>query len=171
MCFFFREVAEVVQERVLTSLLCRQTSVVCCLSQGSSLSSVGYLSGSSWIVMLPSKMEFAKFIMKVTLQRPVDELVDDVVDDHSDIQVVEFWKRMGFEDIAEAGTEIDKTMYPSCQVSFKTRLHQQHWDILRHIETYWDILRHIETYWDILRHIETYWDYVRQFNPIKNAWI
>lgn len=75
--------------------------------------------------MLPSKMEFAKFIMKVTLERPVDdELVDDI---HSDIQVVEFWKRMGFEDIAEAGTEmIDKTMYPSCQVSFKTRLYQQH---------------------------------------------
>jgi len=70
-----------------------------CIESGSSLSSVGYLSGSSWIAMLPSKMEFAKFIMKVTLERPVDdELVDDI---HSDIQVVEFWKRMGFEDIAE----------------------------------------------------------------------
>lgn len=87
--------------------------------------------------MLPSKMEFAKFIMKVTLERPVDdELVDDI---HSDIQVVEFWKRMGFEDIAEAGTEIDK----QCILRVKYPLRP-----------------------DFISNIETYWDYVRQFNPI-----
>eukprot|EP00438_Fugacium_kawagutii_P017943 Skav236603 [mRNA] locus=scaffold3534:122304:131336:- [translate_table: standard] len=76
-----------------------------CIESGSldntsgSLSSVGYLSGSSWIAMLPSKMEFAKFIMKVTLERPSDDLEPDV-------QVVEFWKRMGFEDIAEASSRL-----------------------------------------------------------------
>ena len=122
------KVAEVVQERVLTSLLSKPRLFAAC-PKGSSLSSVGYLSGSSWIAMLPSKMEFAKFIMKVTLERPVDdELVDDI---HSDIQVVEFWKRMGFEGHCWGWHWDWQTMYPSCQVSFKTRLYQQHWDILR----------------------------------------
>ena len=65
--------------------------------QGSSLSSVGYLSGSGWIsTLLPSKMEFAKFIMKVTLEKP-----PEAYEDEADVQQVEFWKRMGFEDIAE----------------------------------------------------------------------
>ena len=89
--------------------------------QGDSLSSLGYFSG--WVATR-SNSELAKFIMKVTLERRVarvarvarepgrardddeddeddaDDADDD--DDHEvDIQVVEFWKRMGFEDIAE----------------------------------------------------------------------
>lgn len=87
--------------------------------QGDSLSSLGYFSG--WVATR-SNSELAKFIMKVTLERHVarvarvarepgrardedddeDNDEDDEDDDHEvDIQVVEFWKRMGFEDIAE----------------------------------------------------------------------
>ena len=61
-----------------------------CIENGESLKSCGFLSGSSWAAFLPSKsLELSKFIMRVTLER------DD------DVQTVEFWKRMGFEDIAE----------------------------------------------------------------------
>jgi len=92
-----------------------------CIELGDSLSSLGYFSG--WVATR-SNSELAKFIMKVTLERRVarvarvarepgrardddeddeddaDDADDD--DDHEvDIQVVEFWKRMGFEDIAE----------------------------------------------------------------------
>ncbi|CAJ1368153.1 unnamed protein product [Effrenium voratum] len=71
-----------------------------CIESGSSLSSVGYLSsGRSWTAMFApavAKTEFAKFIMKVTLERP-----GEYEDDENEVQVVEFWKRMGFEDVAE----------------------------------------------------------------------
>lgn len=84
------------EQMPLTRKWCTTTAVSLCLL-GGSLSSVGFLSGSSWIAMLPSKLEFAKFIMKVTVERPSEDDCDE-----PDVQVVEFWKRMGFEDIAEA---------------------------------------------------------------------
>ncbi len=46
---------------------------------------------------MPSKTEFEKFIMKVTLERPQENR-----NENNDVPVLEFWKHMGFEDIAEA---------------------------------------------------------------------
>lgn len=100
-----------------------------CIESGSSLSSVGYLSRSGWIsTILPSKMEFAKFIMKVTLERP-----DDF--DQPDIQHVEFWKRMGFEDIAEV-VQLRSGGEPVLGVSctgLEALCGQRHADLLRQL--------------------------------------
>lgn len=73
-------------------------------------------------------MEFAKFIMKVTLERP-----DDF--DQPDIQHVEFWKRMGFEDIAEV-VQLRSGGEPVLGVSctgLEALCGQRHADLLRQL--------------------------------------
>ncbi|OLP80227.1 hypothetical protein AK812_SmicGene39380 [Symbiodinium microadriaticum] len=92
-----------------------------CLQSSGSLCSVGYLSSRSWIPAAVAQLaptsghELAKYIIRVTLEGPdpyaprapatpmpfnsMDSI--EPFEDATDTKVVEFWRRVRFEDIAE----------------------------------------------------------------------